>query len=288
MMEQEKIPQFTHYQPAQRERLRALGETPEWRELLARRTALRQWKADVRIPPVAPAQQIRANQYLRERNAEQVQKLLREGVIDEKVLVEALSDWKAALAGDDSFPLVFLGLVLTLDCCFLPRCLYCNQIWLPRRLTLDDWKALLSEASEPIPPYVYLTGGEPLLLGAEVWGDDGLVAFATELGSAVNINTNAVLITPHVALQLVKVGLAKLHISLDSADPQVQGELFQGPERAKAVLNGLYNVQIAREVLGINHPQIHINCVLTRTEPVPVPCLAAFPVGNTQGAFDRF
>ncbi|MCD6415081.1 MAG: hypothetical protein J7M08_00070 [Planctomycetes bacterium] len=44
----------------------------------------------------------------------------------------ALGDWEAALAGGDPFPIVFLGLVLTLDCSFLPRCLYCNQIGLPR------------------------------------------------------------------------------------------------------------------------------------------------------------
>ena len=85
-------------------------------------------------------------------------------------------------------------------------------------MTLTDWKALVSEAAEPTPPYVYLSGGEPLRLAAEVWGDDRLVAFSTSFGCAVNINTNAVLITPQVALQLVKVGLSKLHISLDSAD----------------------------------------------------------------------
>ena len=127
------------------------------------------------------------------------------------------------MAGDDRFPIVFLGLDLTLNCLFLRRCLYCNQTWLPRRLTMDDWKALLAEAAEPIPPYVYMTVGDPLQLGAEVWGDDGLVALATDLGCAVTVNTNAAIITPHVALQLAKVGLAKLHILLDSIDREVQG-----------------------------------------------------------------
>ena len=262
-MTQEEVPSFTHYQPAHRERLRALAETQEWRGFLSRGAALRQWKADTRVPPAAPSQQVRANEYLRERNAERAKKLLRQGVTDEGELVDVLGDWETALAGDDRFPIVFLGLVLTLDCVFTRRCLYCNQTWLPRRLTLDDWKALLSEAAEPAPPYVYLTGGEPLLLGAEVWGDDGIVAFATKLGCAVNINTNAVLMTPHVALQLAKVGLAKLHISLDSTDPDVQRELFQASGRAEAAWNGLHNVQIAREVLDVSHPQIHINCVLT-------------------------
>ena len=282
MMGQERIPPFILYQPGQRERLQRLVKTPQWAGLLARQAALQQWKADIRVPPTAPVQQTRANEYLRERNAERVQSLLREGVRDEKVLVEALGNWENALAGDDPFPIVFLGLVLTLDCFYLPRCLYCNQTWLPRRLTLDEWKALLSEAAEPTPPYVYLTGGEPLQLGAEVWGDHGLVAFATELGSAVNINTNAALITPHVALQLVKVGLAKLHISVDTADPQVQGELMQGSERMEAVLTGIFNVQIAREILGTNHPQVHINCVLTSRNLFQFPDLLRFLLGIRQ------
>ncbi len=259
----ETAPSFSHYQDRHAERLRALVEGPQWKGLLAREPALRQWKAEVRVPRSAPAQQAAASQYLKTRNAERVKALLRQDVRDQTALVKALGSWETALAGDDRFPIVFLGLVLTLDCFFLPRCLYCNQTWLPRRLTGGEWKALLEEAAEPAPPYVYLTGGEPLQLGSEVWGDDGLVAFATRLGSAVNINTNAVLITPQVALQFVKVGLARLHISVDSADPQVQAELFQGRDRADAVWRGIFNVQIAREVLGTNHPQIHINCVLT-------------------------
>jgi len=267
---------FSQYQPAQRERLGALVETPAWKSLLAREGALQQWKANVRVPAAAPAQQAATSQYLKERNAERVRGLLREGVRDEEVLLKALCNWETALAGDARFPIVFLGLVLTLDCSFLPRCLYCNQTWLPRRLTIDDWKALVREAAEPTPPYVYLTGGEPLQLGAEVWGDEGLVALGTELGCAVNVNTNAALITPQVALQLVKVGLARLHISLDSADPQVQGDLFQRPERVEAVLNGLFNVQVAREVLGANHPQVHINCVLTALNLFQFPDLLRF------------
>ncbi|MFH1732045.1 MAG: radical SAM protein [Planctomycetota bacterium] len=273
MADKEEMPTFAHYQPAQRERLQTLARTPEWAGLLARRAALRQWKADVTTPPAAPSQQQRANEYLKERNAELVQKLLDDGVTDQDVLVEALGNWETALAGDELFPIVFVGLVLTLDCPFVPRCLYCNQVWAPSRLRLEDWKRLLTEAAEPIPPYVYMTGGEPLLMGGGVWGDEGLVAFATGLGCAVNINTNAALITPQVALQLVKVGLAKLHISLDSADPQAQGHLRRGRERAEAALAGIFNVQIAREVLGTDHPGIHINCVLTSSNLFQFPDL---------------
>jgi MoaA/NifB/PqqE/SkfB family radical SAM enzyme len=263
VMQDAMIPSFTRYSPTQRERLERLVRQPEWADLLARRAALEQWKADVRTPPPVPGQQAKANEYLRERNAGRVRALLDEGVTGDKTLLEAVGDWEAGLAGDDRFPVVFLGLVVTLDCSFLPRCVYCNQLWVPRQLTLDDWKAVLAEVAEPVPPYVYLTGGEPLILGAEVWGDDGLVASAARLRCAVNINTNAALLAPHVALQLVKVGTAKLHVSIDTHDERAQDALLGAPERWGAVLKGLFNVQLAREVLGADHPQIHVNCVMT-------------------------
>ena len=102
------------------------------------------------------------------------------------------------------------------------------------------------------------------------------MSFATQLGSPVNINTNAVLLTPQVALQLVKVGLARLHISLDCVDRQAQGQLFQTPERMDAVLKAIYNLQIAREALGGDHPHVHINCVLTVRSLFEFPDLLRF------------
>jgi MoaA/NifB/PqqE/SkfB family radical SAM enzyme len=255
---------FEHYRSAQRERLTALAQSPAWRGLLSDTELVERTKAETRIPPAAPSQLAGASGYLKDRNRERVLSIIREGNSDEPLLMQALEDWKAAMAGGDPFPLLFLGLVLTLECCFNPRCLYCNQTRIPHRMTMQDWKRLIAEAARPTPPYVYLTGGEPLLLKEAVWGDDGLVAFATERGCAVNINTNAALITPRVALQLVKTGLSKLHISLDAADPHLQGELFRGEQRVEKVWNGIFNIQVAREILGANHPQIHINCVMTR------------------------
>lgn len=268
---------FAHYQLEHKKRLLSMLQETDWQRFAGSADDLRKWKAETVPPPSAPSQLGGAARYLMARNAERVQGLIQAGVKDKKQLLRALSDWETAIADDDRFPILFLGLVLTLECSFDPlRCLYCNQVWLPRRLSSDDWKRVIASVSEPIPPYVYLTGGEPLILGEEIWGDDGLVAFATKLGCAVNINTNAELITPKVALQMVKIGLAKLHISLDSADPKVQGKLFQSPERFEAVLRGIFNVQIARELLGANHPQIHINCVLTKLNLFQFPKLLKF------------
>ena len=262
--------------PQHRERLNWLLRQSEWQYTLAS-IDLGKLRSEVLRPSSPPSQLMGAAQYLLQRNRERMRCILRNGVTDEEKLVEILADWENALVGDENFPILFLGLVLTLDCSFDPvRCLYCNQSWLPQRLGLDDWKAIIEEVSKPTPPYIYLTGGEPLLLGEQVWGDEGLVAFATRLGCAVNINTNAELISPKVALNLVKSGLARIHISLDSVDPQVQGQIFRSRERVDKVLRGIFNLQIARELLGASHPQIHINCVITNLNLFQFPSLLRF------------
>lgn len=268
--------EFTQYLPRHGERLQHLLSTPDWAEALSDPEAVERLKAAA-LSPAAPPSQLRgAAEYLMQRNTPRLQSLIRSGVTDEKFLVHALGDWKSALADDAEFPLLFLGLVPTLDCSFDPRCLYCNQQATPQRLGLDDWKRLLTEAAAPTPPYVYLTGGEPLLLGEALWGEEGLVAFATSRGCAVNVNTNAALITPRVALHLVKAGLYKVHISVDTTDPETQAALFQGPEKAEVVWRGLFNLQIARAMLDVNHPQIHVNCVLTRLNLFQFPDLLRF------------
>lgn len=282
---------FTAYQPPHRERLLSLAALPAWRAYLDLPDVLEVWRAATVSPPAPPAQLRGAFSYLSARNAAQAQTLIQDGVHDGGQIARALGDWGTALPDDESWPIFFLGLVLTIRCSFDPRrCLYCNQAMLPRRLGLKQWQAVIADAVTPVPPYVYLTGGEPLLLGETVWGAEGLVAFATRRGCAVNLNTNAALITPRVALHLVKGGLARAHISLDSADPQTQGLLFGGRERVGSVWRGLFNLQIARELLGARHPQVHINCVLTRLNLFQVPDLLRFllairplPAGVTAG-----
>jgi MoaA/NifB/PqqE/SkfB family radical SAM enzyme len=267
---------FGQYRTPHAEVLRKMTESSEWRNALPPAAKLAQWREAIKPPPVAPGQLGKAADFLKAHNAVRVQDLIRAGVHDESVLLRAIADWHTAIADEPAFPILFLGLVLTLDCSFDPRCLYCNQVGLPRRMHLTDWKRLICESVAPVPPYVYLTGGEPLMLEREVWEEDGLVAFATQRGCAVNVNTNAAHITPAVALQLVRIGLAKLHISLDTADWPTQAELLCGSERVTAVLQGIFNVQIARELLDQNHPQIHINCVMTCRNLMQIPDLVRF------------
>lgn len=88
-----------------------------------------------------------------------VRKLIDEGVTDEDQLVAALGDWQAAVADGEPLPIVFLGLAVTMDCSFEPRCVYCDQPWLPGRLDLAYWKALLTEAATFFVSYMRRTRG---------------------------------------------------------------------------------------------------------------------------------
>lgn len=62
---------------------------------------------------------------------------------------------------------------------------------------------------------------------------------------------------------MVKSVSARIHISLDSDDPKIQAQIFRSQERVDKFLRGIFDLQIACELLGVSHPQIHINCVLT-------------------------
>jgi len=254
---------FDGYLPEHREALERLLSSGEWQEALSSNDAIGKLKNATIAPPKPPSQLNGAATHLIEKNTEKVRELIRSGETDENKLKAALGNWDQAMS-DGDFPILFLGLVLTLDCCFDPKCLYCNQRWLPTVMKPEDWRRIVAEASKPLPPYVYMTGGEPLLMGEELWGDDGLATFATRLGCAVNFNTNATLITPRATLSFVKNGLFKIHTSIDTPDPKIQSHLMSGSERPDAVWKGIFNLQIARELLGAYHPQVHVNCVLTK------------------------
>ena len=214
---------------------------------------------------------------LLEFNEERVKKLAAGNDMDEDSMIDELGKWPADLNGKDSL-LSFLGVNLTPECNFEPKCYYCNQPWTEPRVDLQGWKDVIKEGigkANGNGPYIYFTGGEPLLLGDQIWGDDGLVRYATELGAGVNVNTNATMITPEVALRLIKCGLSKLHVSLDTPDKETQNFLLGG-DRFDRVMAGIYNVQIARDLVGVGYPVIHTNCVLTNKNIEHFPELFAF------------
>lgn len=239
--------------------------SPQWREVVA--SGLPERLARRRpVPPEGNSPAEVAVDYLCSHNGHVVRKLIADGERDEEVLLDRLSRWPETYA-QSPCPITFLGLCLTYACNAQPKCVYCNQCPTPELLADGDWRRVIEDAAKNPPQggtFIYMTGGEPLLLGNRLYGEGGLIEFATRLGCAVNLNTNGLLITPEVALRIVGSGLARLHLSLDSADPDVHDALAGASGRHAAVLQALMDLQIARELLGANHPVIHINCVLTK------------------------
>ena len=211
------------------------------------------------------------------------------GEADEARLFAQLSRWPAGLEGRRP-EISFLGFNLSYKCNFDPRCIYCNQPDVPATVDVEDFKQIVEAATDSAAgkgPYIYITGGEPLLLEEQVWGDEGLVAFATRRGAAVNINTNASLITPEIALRFIGGGLAKLHISFDTADALVQDELWGGGGHVQRVLEGICHIQLAREAVGVTYPAVHTNCVLTNRNAAMLPQLLACLLGKRKRLSDR-
>lgn len=267
---------LTHYTPEHRLELESLFASSEWQE--AMRSGLVEEVQAERIEPgkLRPFIDTVVDQLLGF-NEERVKELVDRGCEDKDHLFRELSKWPDGLEGKDP-AISFLGLNVTAGCNFDPKCLYCNQLYVQPLAGLDRWKRILAEATSnngEQGPYVYITGGEPLLLEEDVWGDGGLIRFATERGAGVNVNTNAVMITPEIALRFIKSGLARLHISLDTADRDLQDE-FCGEAQFDAILQGIYNIQLARDIVGVPYPVIHTNCVLTNRNLDLFPELFAF------------
>lgn len=265
-------PKFEQYLP---ERSRALRErflSSEWQAALTS-GAVRQALASMRHPPPDPSPDAAVVGYLCSLNENAVRAKIAAGERDRELLLNELGRWPSPY---DANPcrFTFLGLCLTYSCNLQPRCRYCNQRPTSELLSDNDWRRVIEQAaSGDGGPYVYLTGGEPLLFGQRLYGPGGLITFATQLGSPVNVNTNAVLIDPETAVLLVASGLSRIHISLDSADPQIHDDMSGAPGRFAVVVRAITDLQIARELLGANHPIIHINCVMTRRNAQGFPAL---------------
>jgi len=276
-----------HYGLAHRAELEKLLDSTAWREVLDS-GLLEEVKAE-KIEEGTRRDFIDtvADQLL-EFNEERVERLIAGGNEDEDFLLDEIGKWPERL-DERELKISFLGFNVTADCNFVPRCVYCNQPFIKDAVGLDGWKEIVEEVTrvnEGNGPYIYITGGEPLMLEEEIWGDDGLIQYASRRGASVNVNTNALMLTPEVALRFVKAGLSRLHISLDTADEELQNFLLSG-DRMEEVLEGIYNVQLARDLVGVSYPEVHTNCVLTKKNLDLFPDLFRFILAKRKLTVDR-
>ena len=278
---------LSEYTPGHRAELEALLATPEWRQALG--SGLVDEVRSNRTEPGTTVDYIATVvDQLVAFNEGDVRHQIAVGNRDRDQLLDCLGRWPDQL-NQQNPTLSFLGLTVTYDCNFDPRCIYCNQEWRAATVDLDGWKRVVDQATEHnggSGPYIYVTGGEPLTLKEALWGPDGLVAHASRRGAAVNVNTNALEVTPEIALRLVQCGTSKLHISLDTPHQSVQDYLWAG-ERQARVLEGIYHLQLARDLVGVTHPEIHTNCVLTKLSLDTFPQLFALLLDKRKQLTDR-
>lgn len=256
---------FSHFSDEHAARLQAAVSGPDWQALLDAGAI-----DDARARMVVPARPVNVFSLpvaqLRALNEARTRELIAQGERDEDRLLDALGAWPQTWPDDLPVRLSFLGLNLGFDCDMSPRCVYCNQVPVASRVSAEDWARVVAGATpaEGEGPYLFVTGGEPLLQGEALWGDGGLIRRATQAGAACNVNTNALALTPAVALSLVSAGLSRVHISLDTHRAEVQNALCGRQGVWQQVVRGVEHLQIAKALLGAEHPTIHINCVLTR------------------------
>jgi MoaA/NifB/PqqE/SkfB family radical SAM enzyme len=274
---------FDGFTPEHARDLQAALDAPDWQEV-CRDGTVDAARRDTRTPPkvanvfALPVAQLRAV------NEPRVRALIDAGERDEERLLAVLGTWPSTWPADLPVRLSFLGLSLSFACDMQPPCVYCNQRPVAECMSVEDWKTALRSLpcgrGRPLADgegvYVYFTGGEPLLLGEDLWGPEGLIQVAGDAGAACNVNTNALQLTPRAALGFVSSGLGRLHLSLDTHRAEVADSLYQQAGRWQQVMRGLFNVQIAKALLGVAHPVIHLNCVLTRLNADDFPAFLQF------------
>ena len=160
----------------------------------------------------------------------------------------------------------FLGMRVTTDCNLSHRCIYCDQKVVENKLGMDDWKNIIDEVTENGNRrgiYIGISGGEPLLLGDFLYGDEGLIKYASDRGGVVNVNTNFHLLTPQIATSLIKSGTAKLHVSLDSPNEKIH-DILEYKGTFRRVWESIYSMQMAKKITGSKYPVLHINTVATK------------------------
>ena len=271
---------FTDLAAEHAARLDSLAREPQWEALISS-GAVDAARESMMVPsrpvnvfklPVEQLQRI---------NEPSVRALIDAGERNEDRLLDALGTWPEKWPADVPVRLSFVGVNLDFACDMSPRCIYCNQRSVERRMTPQHWLALVRSVipEEGEGPYLFITGGEPLLEGEALWGPQGIIRAATAAGAACNVNTNGLRLTPEVALQLVSSGLSRLHVSLDSHLPEVQDAIYGCSGRWATVVRGIHNLQLAKRLLGAEHPVIHINCVLTRLNAPDFPGFLRFLLG---------
>ncbi len=117
---------------------------------------------------------------------------------------------------------------------------------LSNELNADDWLLILDKLRDLGVNYVYLLGGEPMLL-IRRGGLLEIISHAKDLGLYVSMSTNGMLIDRENALLLKSAGLDQVQVSLDGPNPAVNDVIrgFGSFDKAVRAVNVFREVGVA-------------------------------------------
>lgn len=121
-------------------------------------------------------------------------------------------------------------------------------------LNLQQWKAVMDSAARLNTRIVSITGGEALLR-KDLFE---LIAHIRNLGMAVHLNTNGLLLNDKNVAQIEALGIETVSVSLESTDPETH-DLIRGKGMFERTLEGLRRLR-----KGAPGVRIGINCVINR------------------------
>ncbi|MFQ6059181.1 MAG: radical SAM protein [Anaerolineae bacterium] len=133
------------------------------------------------------------------------------------------------------------------------RCIHCRRMdvadqLVPEDLTTAEALELIDQIAAFASPILVLSGGEPLFR-PDIFQ---IARYATDKGLRVALATNATLITPAVARQIVASGVRRVSISLDGADAATHDAFRALPGSFDRAIAGFRYLQAEGMSLQIN------------------------------------
>lgn len=124
------------------------------------------------------------------------------------------------------------------------ECRHCRRLDLasseqPEDLSFDEAKNIISQIASGYKPILILSGGEPLIR-RDIFE---IASFASVQGMRTALASNGTLITPEVARNIKKAGIARVSVSLDGASAKTHNAFRLLESSFEDALRGIRNIK---------------------------------------------
>lgn len=206
-------------------------------------------------------------EYLIKLNGERVKALVKNGEANEEVLLDELSDW-SNYKGTMEKLITFVGIRITTNCNLVGRdkCVYCDQRLIKETTTFNDYKNFFDDLFKKSilnDFYFSISGGEPLLWGTKLYGENGLIRYLNAKGVYINMNSDLHLLNTDNCLDILSSGINSIRVSFDISDEYMFNEITT--EGAfKRTLFSVFLIMKFKEIYNLSKPKLFFNVVGTK------------------------